>query len=243
MAAVSGLGRGTWSHTEPMSEATTEKPNLSVMIMAHRAFARDIARLQGAVSAHPSDPERVRAIGANWDLFHTLLENHHVVEDAVLWPTLYEAWPASQPVLEEMSTQHAALDQLLTDADTAMALWVADPSDRAADRAVELMAEIAAILSVHLADEEAKALPLVAEHLSVEQWSRFPAANMRANADVDWTMPWVAEGLDDQARALVWSFVPEEVRTGPAIRWCDSYAANLLAAFGPPVPAIHPPVG
>jgi len=218
----------------------TARPNLQMMITVHRAFERDIDRLSSALAQHPGDAARVGALAANWTLFYTLLEHHHQAEDQALWPALLDALASSAGVVTQMEDEHHQLDGTLVQTHQDMLQWAADPVPELAEQAIAGMAAIRDLLTGHLRHEEAAALPLVEASMTAGDWAIFTDRNMELNADVEWTMPWVLEGLPDPMRAAMWQMVPEPLRDGPLLSWCDSYSANLDAAFGI-TPSIRPP--
>lgn len=220
---------------------TDNPPNLAMMDMVHRAFERDINRLAAVVAERPTDPARVEAISTSWDLFYTLLENHHRAEDEALWPVLIEVHPPAAAVVLDMEQQHATLDLLLKDADYSMREWRADPGDpQKADGAAADLRDIATFAPRHLAEEESRALPLVAEYLTADQWAGFTGYNMQLNAGTQATMSWLAEGKPADVRAMIWSFVPEEIRLGPAVEWSADYDRMIATAFAVETPTSGP---
>ena len=206
--------------------------------MVHRAFARDVQRLAKAVGEPNLDNQRVLAIWASWDLFHTLLEHHHQAEDDSLWPTLLTNCPDSVGVIGLMEQQHHALDAVLGTTNEAMSAWRDAPSEASGSVAGSGLVSIAALLDEHLTAEESQALPLIAEHLTAAEWGLFTASNMQRNKDVVWTMPWLTEGKPLEVREPIWSFLSQEVLTGPAVEWANSYSANVATAFATETPEV-----
>ena len=67
----------------------TGDADLTIMLAAHDAFRRDLARLaRAAAAADLSDPVRHRSVAAGWELFKHELHLHHTAEDQVIWPAL-----------------------------------------------------------------------------------------------------------------------------------------------------------
>lgn len=219
----------------------TPTVDTSMFVMTHRAFERDARRLIDALDLTPTEPDRVTALGRAWTLFHDLLDHHHRAEDGELWPALVAAHPEAGDIVARMADQHHQLDDVLTAADRIVPAWATDPVTTPCGDARDAIRPIAELLATHLAEEESTAVPLIQQFLPLEGWGAFTGHNMQLNAGIEWTIPWLAEGQPDDVRAGIWSLVPDPVRTGPAIGWCDSYVAHLEAAFGPPAAGVHPP--
>jgi hypothetical protein len=63
--------------------------DLTMMLVMHDAFRRDLTQLARAASRYRThDPARHAAIRAGWELFSTALHFHHAGEDADLWPRM-----------------------------------------------------------------------------------------------------------------------------------------------------------
>lgn len=221
-------------------EVAEDRPDLGMMIMVHRAFARDLSRLDAALAEHPQDPDRVAAIDAMWQLFNTLLEHHHQAEDQTLWPTLLEVVPDSHDVIERMEAQHDALDAFLSETGRRMARWCEAPDAEAAEDCRRGLRAIGNLLDAHLVEEEQEALSLVGENMTTAQWRLFTSRNMELNRGVEWTMAWLADGKSDQVRGALYAAVPG-LDTARAASDGQAYASTAALAFGIPAPKVGPP--
>jgi hypothetical protein len=97
--------------------------DLAIMLAAHRAFRRDLARLaRTAAAADLSDPARRQSVAAGWELFKHELHLHHTAEDEIIWPALRPRLAHSEhalSVLDEMEEEHERIDPLLAAVDAA----------------------------------------------------------------------------------------------------------------------------
>jgi hypothetical protein len=57
-----------------------ERPDVTMMFLAHNAFRRDLARMQAA-AARADDPATRTALRAGWATFSRYLTIHHLAED------------------------------------------------------------------------------------------------------------------------------------------------------------------
>jgi hypothetical protein len=179
--------------------------DFTMMYVFHDALRRDLGRLTSYDGGG-------RPLG--WELFTTFLHIHHTAEDDLLWP----AMPTDDPVLTAMAEEHATLDPLLAEVDTALRT---DTDHRpAAHRLTEG-------LTAHLRHEEEAALPLLDAHLDQEAWAKFGASHReRAGENFPRYLPWL---LDEQPRAeQVLSGIPDQFRTTYLETWRPEYAALAL---------------
>jgi hypothetical protein len=84
-ANPAGVGSPTENST-PMTSDTTGHLDLTLMVVFHDAFRRDLAHLPRAASHRPADlddPNRRTAVLAGWELFKTQLHIHHTALEAL----------------------------------------------------------------------------------------------------------------------------------------------------------------
>jgi hypothetical protein len=148
----------------------TARPDTSTMIVVHNAFRRLLGDLPGLLRAVPSgDRPRAAVLLAHLGEVLDGLHVHHVEEDDLLWPLLLERAPADAALVLRMEEQHARVDAVVRQVREEMAAFTeAGPPEGA--RLADRVAELAAVLGEHLAQEEARILPLAAEHLTVAEW-------------------------------------------------------------------------
>lgn len=183
--------------------------DFTIMYATHRAFRRDLRRLATAVAEGQADAPQTRA---GWDNFMFQLDNHHSVEDRVLWPSVLERIadrPEDQKLMEEMEAEHAELGPRIAAVDTALKGGASDLAERIED--------LYQVMDGHFAHEEDKALPLIQAVCTPKEWKTFGFANARnlGFKGVGTYIPWVM----DQAS-------PEDVR-------------SFLGAFPPPVRVVN----
>ena len=101
----------------------TGDADLAIMLAAHDAFRRDLARLvRAAAAADLSDPAKRRSVAAGWELFKRELHLHHTAEDEIIWPVLRPRLAHSEnalSVLDAMEEEHERIDPLLAAVDAA----------------------------------------------------------------------------------------------------------------------------
>lgn len=150
-------------------------PDLLGITLAHRVMLADLLRLTDlAVAVRDRDvicsPGRARAISRYVEWLCDSIHHHHTTEDTVLWPVI-QASAGSHVELSELTDDHAALDPRLDQLRARAAAFRLSMGDRqiAGLMAIEL-AELSALLTEHINDEELEVFPLITEHVSVADW-------------------------------------------------------------------------
>lgn len=154
-----------------MTEQQITEQHTHQMVVIHRIFRRGFAELADVarrVAADDTD-RRVRAIGAYARFLLNGLHHHHAAEDAFIWPRLLQEAPAAAALTERMEAQHAAVASRIAAAQDALA-----DSDLRADgpRVADAIEAVADALTIHLDEEETQVLPLIRDHLRLEDWER-----------------------------------------------------------------------
>jgi hypothetical protein len=137
--------------------------------------------------------------------------------------------PDDVALLEQMTTEHAAIEPLLAGLDQSI---TRDASLGAVRSALEHH-----VLD-HLAHEEADALPLIDRTLTDAQWAAFGQASaQRMGPEMARYLPWVLDGADDATVSNVLTHLPADLRTVFVEEWRPAYQAADLwttdAAVGP----------
>ena len=130
-----------------------DHPDVSMMYVVHKAFRRDLARMQAA-AAQAVDPDMQTALGDCWATFNRYLIVHHTAEDETLWPPMRAKLSGRGQdlgLLTEMVDEHSRLDPLLREIDDT--LHLGSPA-----RLAGLFAELADVLVGHFEHEEKAAL-------------------------------------------------------------------------------------
>ncbi|HTF09601.1 MAG TPA: hemerythrin domain-containing protein [Asanoa sp.] len=197
--------------------------DMTAMYAAHAALRRDLELIARTTSRVDDDPRRILRAAAGWTLFKKALDLHHTAEDEALWPQM-RATAADRPddlaLLDAMEAEHDAIDPLVEAIDAAVADQDAGPG-----RLGGLTDALAACLSGHLRHEEAEALPLMQEIATEQQWQHFGQVNARlVGPDAAQILPWLLDGADEQAVAVMLAPLPEPARLAYRNQWEPAYA-------------------
>jgi len=206
--------------------------DLTIMLAAHDAFRRDLARLaRVAASADLSDPARRQSVAAGWELFKRELHIHHTAEDELIWPALRPRLVHSEhalSVLDAMEDEHERIDPLLaavdaafTQRDGASTLAASAPAGGGpgddwpgADRLADVIDVLASTLTGHLGHEERDGLPLIGMALTAAEWRAVGRKIARKGglASGAEMFAWILDGADRQHASATLGQLPPPVR-------------------------------
>jgi hypothetical protein len=197
-----------------------DRPDVTMMYAVHNAFRRELARMQAA-TAWADDPTTRDTLCAGWTTFRRYLTIHHIAEDEMLWPPTQAKLSARAEetgLLIEMTDEHSLLDPILREIDHELA-------QGSSARLDVLFGDLAAVLTGHLEHEEAAALPLVQETLSVPEWKAF-ADNQRRRIGLrgaGWFFSWLLDDAPPDTRDTVLAIIPPPLRLAYRLIWEPRY--------------------
>ncbi|WP_433382875.1 hemerythrin domain-containing protein [Actinoplanes sp. CA-142083] len=152
-----------------MSPTTT--PYTHEMVIIHRVFRREAALLPRlADEVRAGDRDRCARVAAAVREYAGALHHHHHLEDELIWPKLYQRARLYDELVARMEDQHERLGKTLIAVDEALPWWEKEAGAEPRAALVERLHDHRAALLEHLCDEETQVLPLVADHLTVEEW-------------------------------------------------------------------------
>lgn len=216
----------------------TGDADLAIMLAAHDAFRRDLARLaRAAAAADLSDPAKRQSVATGWELFKRELHLHHTAEDEIIWPVLRPRLAHSEnalSVLDAMEEEHERIDPLLAAVDAAFL-----QRDRAAspagvgpagvgpagvgpaggdwpgeDRLADVIDILASTLTGHLAHEERDGLPLIGVALTSAEWRGvgFKIARRNGMSRGSEMFAWILDDAGREDAAVTLRTLPPPLR-------------------------------
>jgi hypothetical protein len=155
------------------------------------------------------DTERLALVANYYENVLSFLEAHHDGEEALVFPLLRERCPGEGALLDRMADEHEQAVKLMKNAASALAAWPGSDGAAQSDVADALKA-LRVQLEAHLDEEEAEALPLCAENLSVEEWGALPGHGMAAfRGDKIWLiLGLIRQRMNDTQRAAMLEHMP-----------------------------------
>ncbi|WP_327695059.1 hemerythrin domain-containing protein [Streptomyces sp. NBC_00459] len=159
------------SSSTPSGLPADGSPYTHEMVVVHRVFRRESALLPRLVRAVP-DGASVRAeeVSAYLNDYVTGLHHHHALEDELIWPLLRARATAQDDLVARMEEQHGHIDRTLAAVGEWAPQWRRSADSVAGQELALALEDHRLALLDHLDDEEKLVLPLVAEHLTVDEW-------------------------------------------------------------------------
>ncbi|MEH1095492.1 hemerythrin domain-containing protein [Micromonospora sp. CPCC 205739] len=142
------------------------------MIVIHKALRREFRLLPEIVAGVPAgDRSRARRVAAHAELQLRFLHTHHDSEDRLIWPNLARRTEVTTDIVDVMQRQHHTVDELVTEVRPLIQRWGGQADVPTRDRIVALLVALHPVLQEHLDLEEREVLPLIREHLTVDEWT------------------------------------------------------------------------
>jgi hemerythrin-like domain-containing protein len=156
------------------------RPDTRDMVSVHRVFRDALAaapKIVGAASSSDRDhADNVASYNRNVLAF---LQVHHEGEDALVWPKLLERAPAEVGRIQEIADQHEEVHADLAVAEEALSTWAEKPDVDSGAKLAGALVYLSRALIPHLDQEEQFVLPLVEEHMTIEEYGELPAHGMQ----------------------------------------------------------------
>lgn len=192
----------------------------ALMYALHDAFRRDLRELLVVIG----DDSAVRA---RWQIFRDQLHFHHTAEDTAMWPKVRSKLaddPAGLVLMEQMETEHAAIDPLLESIDDAIEAG----AGRA--RLGDLLIALDETLAGHLAHEEAEALPLISKVLTRAERGQVgrAIAQLGGVRQAAVMFPWALSAARQEVRDRVLGELPAPVRVLYRMVWLPRYRRRFV---------------
>ncbi len=205
------------------------------MVVVHRVFRRELPWLADLVRATPpGDVERAAVVAGHTRLVLSGLHLHHTSEDDLLWPLLLERAAPSAELVGRMQAQHAAVDVVLGDLGPAVGRWEAEARPAVATEVADLLDRLHGEVVVHLDEEEASILPLVARTVTAEEWAAVGEAGVAkmTRAELPLMFGAVLEDATPAERTALLRALPLPARVLMRVWGAGHYRRRITAVRG-----------
>jgi hypothetical protein len=185
---------------------------MSMNKIIHAAVRRDLRRFADALAKFPDgNAARAGELLAAWKFFYAELDYHHHGEHDIAWPAL-ESVGVPRATLDQMDAEHARMADALGAADTAFATLAKAPSKSSAQDAATAIASLEAVVSEHLAHEEAELEPVYQANRAGPEMKamgrKFSKRNPKQAGDF---FAWIQNGATAEENAALRAEVPPPV--------------------------------
>jgi hemerythrin-like domain-containing protein len=182
-------------------------PDITSMVVIHRAIRRDLARLAplaGTICDGELQPGQASALHHYTRALLAAIRAHLDNEDAIIWPVI--AATARQAVdLTPLTDDHQAIRAAASQVSHALACFAAQP-DRYAAALRTSVSMLRDLLDEHICDEEAQLFPTMSRYLPANayRWCEKQVYRTAALSDLKFTLPWLARhARQDEVRGLL----------------------------------------
>ncbi len=143
------------------------------MLVVHGAFRREFRLAPGLVRrTHAGDVDRAKLVADHIALITTFLHLHHNGEDRHLWPmVLRNVDEAAAPVVLLMEAHHEAMSAQMDAIEELRGRFEATAGEAEREELAGACDRLVTLLNEHLDAEEARILPLAAQHISAQEWA------------------------------------------------------------------------
>lgn len=206
------------------------------MIVVHTAVQREFRLAPDLVRGVAADDlRRAGTVAAHLRLLLDLLHEHHEGEDRLLWPLLRERLP-DPTALDRAEAQHAAIGAAVETVSAELPVWTRAPATR--DALVDGLERLHDLLIEHLDAEERELLPLVAAHVTPQEWNAVGEAARAATPRPKLLLVFGMLGYeaDPAVMAVMLGDAPRPVRAGLGYLAPRAYARYARRVHGTPTP-------
>jgi iron-sulfur cluster repair protein YtfE (RIC family) len=184
------------------------------MAWVHQVYRREFGLVPGLVrGVAVDDRDRSARIAEHITDMALSLQEHHQNEDSILWPPLLARTAPDSSVVQRMEQEHEQLHKLLLQTFELTARWREDPIAANRDALASLLDQVSAASNEHMADEEARLMPLVRQHITHEEWQEFESRGAES-IPADKALMFLGMGLEDATpheREKLLGVMPPEV--------------------------------
>ena len=193
----------------------TQSIDVHEMIVIHRVFRRELDAIPALIrGARDGDRSRARVVSDHVRLILDGLHMHHTGEDAVIWPRLLERAPAARTCVETMQTQHRHVAEQLDQVEPALRAWRTSGSAVDGEALAQTVDALGTTLFDHLDLEESAALPLIAQHITAQEWATLGEHGREAMSSRQLPLLFgsILQDATEPERAALLASVPAPIR-------------------------------
>ena len=148
------------------------------MLEVHAMFRQQFDPVPALIaSVTPNDRERTDVVADHIQFLCAFLHEHHTLEDKFLWPRLKNR--GTQEVADIsllMEDHHSTLAQILDEVDGQLRAWRRSATSQHGSVLAQSIRQLLPALFDHMSLEESKALPVIEQHVSADEWERMAEA-------------------------------------------------------------------
>ena len=208
---------------------TTTGVDTRDMLLIHRVIRREMDRLPGLIRT-ARDQARAAQIAAHASEMLDFLHTHHTGEDELLWPVLRPRVSLDGDLIDRMEAQHGEI----ADVRRQLPAWAGSADPETGEKIAARLESAGDVLTAHLAEEEARVLPLVSANFSQKEWDAlgkhgFAAVPGRRRFVI---LGHILQETDEAERQRFMHHVPPPARLAFSLIGRRQYAREIAAIHG-----------
>lgn len=214
------------------TQAVEKKIELNGYLLIHRAIERNLQMLEqhSREQAQPSI-EKAAKIHAWWNLVWHIIEQHHLMEDNLTFPTYFERDPGLRSTMDSLTADHHVLDDLVIQIDGFLKLAEQPTAHRlgAYNQYLDTLNKFNTLMFAHLGREEGivlKAEETLFTHAEVEALTQkvMKSTPMKMLAV---ELPFIFSGADPAIEKRFTEIVPVFMKYIYKFIWRKNYLKRL----------------
>jgi hemerythrin-like domain-containing protein len=203
------------------------------MLLIHRVIRREIGRLPGLIRT-AGDQARAARVAAHASEMLDFLHTHHTGEDELLWPVLRPRVSLDDGLIDRMEAQHGEIAAAIGDVCRWLPMWAGSADPETGEKIAARLESGGDVLTAHLAEEEARVLPLVSANFSQKEWDAlgkhgFAAVPGRRRLVI---LGHILQETDEAERQRFMHHVPPPARLAFSLIGRRQYARETAAIYG-----------
>ncbi|UVO12374.1 hemerythrin domain-containing protein [Mycobacterium sp. SVM_VP21] len=185
----------------------TDAFDMAIVHKVFRSELHDVPTLIRNVTA--GDTARSAVVASHIELITAALHHHHAAEDELIWPKLHCRATEFAEAVARMEQAHRAIAAADAKVKSVLTSWVRTADAGLAAQLLDAVADLSARVDEHLADEERNIVPLINQHLTVEEWQQCAARGSELISRKNFRLGLVLGGLTfdassaDEARRIL----------------------------------------
>lgn len=200
----------------------------SDMVAVHDALRRVLRTAPDVIGRIPAgDDDRVAVVASYFANALAFLHVHHEGEDELLWPKLLERVEDPE-LVARIAAQHGDVTGALAESEATLATWAGSPTAANGEALTAALGALDAVLSPHLAEEEAMILPLAAVHITPPEWGGLAEHGIgHFSGDKLWLiLGLILEAMTEEQRTTMLDHMPP-----PAVEFWTSVGEPQFTSF------------
>jgi hemerythrin-like domain-containing protein len=213
--------------TRPQIDVTNFK--LSGYLFIHKAMRQDALKLEAATERLPEmTPDQTQNLAKWFDFFWEMVETHHVIEDADMFPQIAGRDATFQPDSAQLTQDHRELHDLVVEIQRRLRAFPTQTGQERVSSAYwckKMATDFRHNLNDHLDREEAAVVPSIAGNFSPKEQRKMEQETLKKmpKQHLSLLVPWIFSALSEAEIKIALSDAPLPIRVMYRLSWRRKY--------------------